>query len=57
MFFSNKLGRHFFELMEARDWSALGDVLNFERVLWFLTIVSILLNIAPILLELKGKNN
>jgi len=26
-----------------------------EMVLWFLTIVSILLNIAPILLELKNK--
>jgi hypothetical protein len=26
-----------------------------EKALWFLTIVSILLNIAPILLELKNK--
>ena len=43
------------EWVEEEDWSALGEVLNFERVLWFLTIVSILLNIAPILLELRGK--
>ena len=43
------------EWVKKEDWSALGEVLNFERVLWFLTIVSILLNIAPILLELKGK--
>ena len=43
------------EWVAAEDWSALGEVLNFERVLWFLTIVSILLNIAPILLELRGK--
>lgn len=37
------------------DWSALGEIPNFERVLWFLTVVSILLNIAPILLERKRK--
>ncbi|SDK16990.1 hypothetical protein [Sediminibacillus albus] len=42
--------------VKAEDWSALGDVVpGMERALWFLTIVSILLNIAPILLELKGK--
>jgi len=43
------------EWVKSEDWSALGEVLNFERVLWFLTIVSILLNIAPILLERKSK--
>lgn len=42
--------------VKVEDWSALMDVVpGMERVLWFLTIVSILLNIAPILLELKGK--
>jgi len=42
--------------VKVEDWSALGDVVpGMERALWFLTIVSILLNIAPILLELKGK--
>ncbi|WP_337020009.1 hypothetical protein [Oceanobacillus massiliensis] len=43
------------EWVKREDWSALGEVPNFERVLWFLTIVSILLNLAPILLERKGK--
>ena len=41
--------------VKREDWSALGEVPNFERALWFLTIVSILLNIAPVLLERKGK--
>ncbi|MDI2588510.1 hypothetical protein OR571_15660 [Psychrobacillus sp. NEAU-3TGS] len=42
--------------VKVEDWSALMDVVpGMERALWFLTIVSILLNIAPILLELKGK--
>lgn len=42
--------------VEVEDWAALMDVVpGMERALWFLTIVSILLNIAPILLELKGK--
>ncbi|MGR3764075.1 hypothetical protein [Rossellomorea sp. NS-SX7] len=42
--------------VEVEDWAALMDVVpGMERVLWFLTIVSILLNIAPILLERKGK--
>ncbi|MFD2212305.1 hypothetical protein [Metabacillus endolithicus] len=42
--------------VKAEDWSALLDVVpTMEMVLWFLTIVSILLNIAPILLELKNK--
>ncbi|RTQ88025.1 hypothetical protein [Lysinibacillus telephonicus] len=44
------------EWVEVKDWAALEDVVpSMERALWFLTIVSILLNIAPILLELKGK--
>ncbi|WP_019152416.1 hypothetical protein [Robertmurraya massiliosenegalensis] len=38
--------------VEAEDWAALMDVVpGMERALWFLTMVSILLNIAPILLE------
>ena len=42
--------------VEVEDWTALMDVVpGMERALWFLTIVSILLNIAPILLERKGK--
>ena len=42
--------------VKAEDWSALLDVVpTMEKALWFLTIVSILLNIAPILLELKDK--
>jgi len=44
------------EWVKAEDWSALLDVVpGMERALWFLTIVSILLNIAPVFLELKGK--
>lgn len=43
------------EWVKAENWPALWEVPNFERVFWFLTIVSILLNIAPILLELKNK--
>ena len=40
----------------VEDWAALSDVVpGMKRALWFLTIVSILLNIAPILLELKRK--
>ena len=39
-----------------KDWAALLDVVpGMEKVLWFLTIVSILLNITPIFLELKNK--
>ncbi|WP_025116070.1 hypothetical protein [Lysinibacillus fusiformis] len=42
--------------VKVEDWAALGDVVpGMERALWFLTIVSILLNIVPILLELKNK--
>ena len=42
--------------VKGEDWPALLDVVpTMEKALWFLTIVSILLNIAPILLELKNK--
>ena len=42
--------------VKVEDWPALLDVVPvMEKALWFLTIVSILLNITPILLELKGK--
>ncbi|SOC06511.1 hypothetical protein SAMN05880501_104297 [Ureibacillus xyleni] len=42
--------------VDAKDWAALQDVVpGMERALWFLTIVSILLNITPLLLERKGK--
>jgi len=44
------------EWVKVEDWAALLDVVpGMEKALWFLTIVSILLNITPILLELKGK--
>lgn len=44
------------EWVKVEDWAALTDVVpGMERALWILTIVSILLNIAPILLERKGK--
>ncbi|KAA0954998.1 hypothetical protein FQ085_17055 [Planococcus sp. ANT_H30] len=43
--------------VEAEDWSALLDVVPIMAgALWVLTILSILLNITPILLELKNKN-
>ncbi|MDZ5710704.1 hypothetical protein [Jeotgalibacillus haloalkalitolerans] len=43
--------------VEAEDWGALMDVVpTMEWALWFLTIVSILLNITPILLEKRSKN-
>ncbi|KAA0955418.1 hypothetical protein FQ087_12410 [Sporosarcina sp. ANT_H38] len=42
--------------VKAEDWSALLDVVpTMEIALWVLTIISILLNITPILLELKNK--
>ena len=38
------------------DWAALSDVVpGMAKAFWLLTIVSILLNIAPVLLELKNK--
>lgn len=43
--------------VEVEDWSALMDVVpTMAAALWVLTILSILLNITPILLELKYKN-
>lgn len=42
--------------IEVEDWAALSDVVpGMSRALWFLTIVSILLNIAPVLFDLKNK--
>lgn len=42
--------------VKAEDWSALLDVVpTMEVALWVLTIISILLNLTPILLELKNK--
>lgn len=42
--------------VKVEDWGALLDVVpTMEKSLWILTIVSILLNITPILLEYKGK--
>ncbi|MEC3884973.1 hypothetical protein VKA52_14650 [Halobacillus sp. HZG1] len=38
--------------IEAEDWAAIMDVVpGMSKVFWFLTIVSILLNISPIFLE------
>lgn len=42
--------------VEAEDWSALMDVVPImSAALWVLTILSILMNITPILLEMKDK--
>lgn len=42
--------------VKAGDWVALSDVVpTMETALWVLTIISILLNTAPILLELNNK--
>ncbi|WP_282155836.1 hypothetical protein [Cytobacillus gottheilii] len=42
--------------VKVEDWAALLDVVpGMERGLWFLTAVSILLNITPMLLELRSK--
>ena len=42
--------------VKVEDWSALLDVVpSMELALWVLTIISILLNITPILLEVKNK--
>ena len=42
--------------VKAEDWSALLDVVpTMAAALWVLTILSISLNITPILLELKNK--
>ncbi|MDN7245577.1 hypothetical protein [Planococcus shenhongbingii] len=43
--------------VREEDWSALMDVVpTMAAALWVLTILSISLNITPILLELKNKN-
>lgn len=43
--------------VKAEDWSALMDVVpTMAAALWILTIISILLNITPILIDLKTKN-
>lgn len=43
--------------VKAKDYSALLDVVpTMETALWILTMISIVLNISPILLELKNKN-
>ncbi|WP_233880079.1 hypothetical protein [Virgibacillus halodenitrificans] len=42
--------------VKAEDWAALSDVIpGMARVFWILTILSIILNIAPIILERKGQ--
>jgi hypothetical protein len=42
--------------VKVEDWAALSDVIpGMARAYWFLTIVSILLNVAPIFLERKRK--
>lgn len=44
--------------VKIEDWSALLDVVpTLEGALWVLTIVAILLNLAPILLEMKNKSS
>ncbi|MDE4084348.1 hypothetical protein PO902_04715 [Planococcus maritimus] len=41
--------------VRAEDWSALSDVVPImSSALWILTIMSILLNIIPMLLEFKS---
>lgn len=43
--------------VKNEDWAALLDVVaTMEIALWILTIISILLNILPILLEIKNKD-
>lgn len=42
--------------VKAEDWSALLDVVPImAKALWILTLLSILMNITPILLEMKNK--
>ena len=42
--------------VEVEDWAALMDVVpSMARAFWFLTTVSILLNIAPVLLDMRHK--
>ena len=45
-----------FNWVKQEDWSALLDVVpTMEKALWVLTSISIIVNIAPVLLELKTK--
>lgn len=45
-----------FDWVKAEDWSALLDVVPImAAALWVLTLLSILMNITPILLEMKNK--
>ncbi|MEZ0481028.1 hypothetical protein [Planococcus sp. SSTMD024] len=42
--------------VRAEDWSALSDVVPImSTTLWVLTVISIFLNISPMLLEIKSK--
>lgn len=42
--------------VKSNDWTALLDVVPYlETSLWLLTILSILINISPILLDFKNK--
>ena len=42
------------EWVKANDWAALVDVVpSIKNALWVLTIISIVINITPILLEFK----
>ncbi|MBM7603052.1 Kef-type K+ transport system membrane component KefB [Metabacillus crassostreae] len=42
--------------VKVEDWGALLDVVpTMETAFWILTMISILLNITPIILELKNK--
>lgn len=43
--------------VEGEDWAALLDVVpTMKTVLWIATVLSIALNLLPILLEKKNKN-
>ena len=45
-----------YEWVKVKDWAALLDVVpTMTTALWVLTMISILLNIIPILLELRNK--
>ncbi len=42
--------------VKVEEWAALLDVVpDMEKALWVLTIISIVLNMTPIILELKNK--
>lgn len=43
--------------VNIEDWTALLDVVpTMKKSLWILTVISILLNIAPIILDVKQKH-